>query len=166
MYVNISIHDYLRALMGFHQYDTNLTYDPRVAITEHKNVSRGLGNQVTVEFNLLYRFHCAISQEDEKFTEKFMKEMYVDMLDNQQMAGDKTKAWSVEERKRKHSSPQIQDWDPKSLSLQQFMGLMVGSSKKDPDHPEEPEPCKREFGLKDDEDFSFHAQPRDWTLRR
>ena len=62
MYVNVSIHDYLRALMGFHQYDTTFTLDPRVAINDPKDskkdiVSRGIGNQVTVEFNLLYRFH-------------------------------------------------------------------------------------------------------------
>ncbi len=59
--------------MGFHNYDTNFTLDPRVDMKDHKNVSRGLGNQVTVEFNLLYRFHCAISLRDEKYTEEFMR---------------------------------------------------------------------------------------------
>ncbi|KAL8856073.1 MAG: hypothetical protein Q9178_007329 [Gyalolechia marmorata] len=60
--------------MGFHQYDTNFTLDPRIAMTEHKP-NRGLGNQVTVEFNLLYRFHCAISEKDEQYTENFFKEI-------------------------------------------------------------------------------------------
>ncbi|KAH7018578.1 putative prostaglandin G/H synthase 2/cyclooxygenase 2, pgh2/cox2 [Microdochium trichocladiopsis] len=72
MYIQISIHDYLRALMGFHAYDTNLTLDPR-ADFDQKKTSRGIGNQVTVEFNLLYRFHCAISLRDEKYIEEFMK---------------------------------------------------------------------------------------------
>lgn len=77
-YIQVSIHDYLRALMGFHQWDTNFTLDPRLEI-DHRNVSRGIGNQVTVEFNLLYRFHCAISLKDEAYTEAFMKEkMFVD----------------------------------------------------------------------------------------
>ncbi len=71
LYIQISIHDYLRALMGFHQYNTNFTLDPRLDI-DHRSVSRGIGNQVTVEFNLLYRFHCAITQKDEKYTEDFM----------------------------------------------------------------------------------------------
>jgi hypothetical protein len=71
LYIQISIHDYLRALMGFHQYNTNFTLDPRIDI-DHKNVSRGIGNQVTVEFNLLYRFHCAITQKDEAYTEAFL----------------------------------------------------------------------------------------------
>ena len=73
IYIQVSIHDYLRALMGFHQFDTNFTLDPRLEI-DHRNVSRGIGNQVTVEFNLLYRFHCAISLKDEKYTEDFMKQ--------------------------------------------------------------------------------------------
>ncbi|RBR08804.1 hypothetical protein FVER53590_12540 [Fusarium verticillioides] len=72
MYIQISVHDYLRALMGFHQFDTNFTLDPR-ADFDQKKTSRGIGNQVTVEFNLLYRFHCAISLKDEKYTEDFMK---------------------------------------------------------------------------------------------
>ncbi|KAK3679554.1 hypothetical protein LTR78_001115 [Recurvomyces mirabilis] len=72
MYIQISVHDYLRALMGFHQFDTNLTFDPRSDF-DQKRTTRGLGNQVTVEFNLLYRFHCAISLKDEKYTEDFMK---------------------------------------------------------------------------------------------
>lgn len=72
MYIQISVHDYLRALMGFHQFDTNFTLDPRSDF-DQKKTTRGLGNQVTVEFNLLYRFHCAISQKDETYTEDYMK---------------------------------------------------------------------------------------------
>uniref|UniRef100_A0A0D2YHS7 Psi-producing oxygenase A n=1 Tax=Fusarium oxysporum (strain Fo5176) TaxID=660025 RepID=A0A0D2YHS7_FUSOF len=72
MYIQISVHDYLRALMGFHQFDTNFTLDPR-ADFDQKKTSRGIGNQVTVEFNLLYRFHCAISMKDEAYTEEYME---------------------------------------------------------------------------------------------
>ncbi|KAK7915329.1 hypothetical protein PG985_013032 [Apiospora marii] len=75
LYIQTSVHDYLRALMGFHQFDTNFTLDPR-ADFDQKKTSRGIGNQVTVEFNLIYRFHCAISRKDERYTEEFMeKEM-------------------------------------------------------------------------------------------
>ncbi|KXJ89872.1 putative prostaglandin G/H synthase 2/cyclooxygenase 2, pgh2/cox2 [Microdochium bolleyi] len=72
LYVQISVHDYLRALMGFHQFDTNFTLDPRGDFDQRKT-SRGIGNQVTVEFNLLYRFHCAISRRDEQYTVDYMK---------------------------------------------------------------------------------------------
>ncbi|KAF7536267.1 hypothetical protein G7054_g4653 [Neopestalotiopsis clavispora] len=73
MYIQISVHDYLRALMGFHQFNTNFTLDPR-ADFDQKKTSRGIGNQVTVEFNLLYRFHCAISRKDEDYTIDYMKD--------------------------------------------------------------------------------------------
>ncbi|KAK2051536.1 linoleate diol synthase [Colletotrichum caudatum] len=75
MYVNISVHDYLRVLMGFHQFDTNFTLDPRKDF-DQKKTTRGIGNQVTVEFNLIYRFHCAISLRDEKYVEDLMKATY------------------------------------------------------------------------------------------
>lgn len=62
-FIQVSIHDYLKALMGLHQFDTDFTLDPRVAMTQakNKNVSRGLGNQVTVEFSVLYRHVLDIS---------------------------------------------------------------------------------------------------------
>ena len=72
MYIQISVHDYLRALMGFHQFDTNFTLDPRSDF-DQKKTTRGIGNQVTVEFNLLYRFHCAISLKDEEYAEDVMR---------------------------------------------------------------------------------------------
>ncbi|KAI8630354.1 heme peroxidase-domain-containing protein [Xylariaceae sp. FL1651] len=74
LYVQISVHDYLRALMGFHQFNTNFTLDPRSDF-DQKKTSRGIGNQVTVEFNLLYRFHCAISLKDEAYTEEYMQKV-------------------------------------------------------------------------------------------
>ena len=75
MYIQISVHDYLRALMGFHQFDTNFTLDPRSDF-DQKKTTRGIGNQVTVEFNLLYRFHCAISLKDESYTEEYIHKKY------------------------------------------------------------------------------------------
>lgn len=74
IYIQISVHDYLRALMGFHQFNTNFTLDPRSDF-DQKKTTRGMGNQVTVEFNLLYRFHCAIPLRDEKYTEDYMREV-------------------------------------------------------------------------------------------
>lgn len=38
------------------------------------SVPRGMGNQVSCEFSLLYRFHSAISKDDADWTEHFFKE--------------------------------------------------------------------------------------------
>src|SRR5438128_2618531 len=99
MYVNISIHDYLRALMGFHKFNTTFTLDPRIAINDpgKEVISRGIGNQVTVEFNLLYRFHCAISQSDEQWAETLIKEDYGKYV----LGTDKAET--------------IASWDPKTM---------------------------------------------------
>ncbi|KAJ4309604.1 hypothetical protein N0V84_011417 [Fusarium piperis] len=118
MYIQISIHDYLRALMGFHNFDTNFTLDPRLDMKDHKNVSRGLGNQVTVEFNLLYRFHCAISLKDEKYAEDFMQQYF-----------------------GKDSS-----WNAKDLSLKEFMEEMGKARRRDVDIPPK-QPWEETFGL-------------------
>lgn len=125
--------------MGFHQYNTNFTLDPRVAMTQHKNVSRGLGNQVTVEFNLLYRFHCAISQKDEKYSEDFMRETYNKV-------------------RRYEKLPSNPSWDPKTMNLPGFLKLMGDSasyqSSSGPDQP-----WNRTFGLTQNPKLSFKRNP-------
>ena len=118
MYIQVSIHDYLRALMGFHQYDSNFTLDPRLHESTAKDTSRGLGNQVTVEFNLLYRFHCAISAEDEEYTEDFMREMF----------------------------NKDANWSPKGLPLHEFMKLNQ-KSREEGGKKAKPEPSQITFGL-------------------
>ncbi|KAF2265211.1 heme peroxidase [Lojkania enalia] len=75
LYINISLHDYLRGLTNAHHSDTSWTLDPRVAIDKHfdgHGTPRGVGNQVSAEFNLLYRFHPIISQRDEKWLNDFL----------------------------------------------------------------------------------------------
>ena len=44
MYIQVSVHDYLRALMGFHQFDTNFTLDPRSDF-DQKKTTRGIGKK-------------------------------------------------------------------------------------------------------------------------
>ena len=80
LYVNISLHDYLRGLTNAHHSKTSWTLDPRIAIDKHfdgEGVPRGVGNQVSAEFNLMYRFHSTISKRDEKWLEDFLhKEVF------------------------------------------------------------------------------------------
>ena len=114
--------------MGFHQFDTTFTLDPRQDIPAHENVSRGLGNQVTVEFNLLYRFHCAISLRDEQYAEDLIKEQEAEML--------------------KTSTDDVTD--PKKMNMEQFMLLMRAMGAK-----EKKEPWLQEFGLKTNKDLNF-----------
>ncbi|KAL8651032.1 MAG: hypothetical protein Q9210_003484 [Variospora velana] len=76
LYINICLGDYLRAIQGVHEKDTTWNFDPRMEIEKtdkQAGVSRGMGNQVSCEFSLLYRFHSAISKDDADWTEDFFK---------------------------------------------------------------------------------------------
>jgi linoleate 10R-lipoxygenase len=53
--------------------------DPRLEtpnIPGHEGTPRGIGNQVSCEFNLAYRWHSCISENDEKWTEEIYKELF------------------------------------------------------------------------------------------
>ena len=76
MYIQISVHDYLRTLMRRHPVNTSWTLDPRLemSIVNKETVSRGFGNQVTVEFNVMYRFHSPLSRRDEGWSRRFIQD--------------------------------------------------------------------------------------------
>lgn len=89
MYINICLHDYLRAITNTHSTSSDWTLDPRVEIGKQfdgEGVPRGVGNQVSVEFNLLYRFHACISKRDERWINDFFLKLFpgrnVDDLQN------------------------------------------------------------------------------------
>lgn len=42
----------------------------------HDGTPSGVGNQVSAEFNLAYRWHSAISEKDEKWTEDLYRELF------------------------------------------------------------------------------------------
>lgn len=82
LYVNISLHDYLRGLTNSHHSASDWTLDPRVEVSrmfDPEGVPRGIGNQVSAEFNLLYRFHSVISRRDEKWTNEFLESLFPDI---------------------------------------------------------------------------------------
>jgi len=79
LYVNISLHDYLRAIANVPATDSSWTLDPRLTINKifgGDGVPTGVGNQVSCEFNLLYRFHSAISKRDEQWSKDFYGQLF------------------------------------------------------------------------------------------
>ncbi|EQK99321.1 linoleate diol synthase [Ophiocordyceps sinensis CO18] len=79
LYINISLHDYLRAITNTHHSNSDWTLDPRVDINKQfdgEGAPRGVGNQVSVEFNLLYRFHACISKKDERWINDFFLKLF------------------------------------------------------------------------------------------
>ena len=70
LYVNIILHDYLRTILHLHTSKSSWSLDPRDDadfIFQNEPIPAGVGNQVSVEFNLVYRWHSAISERDARW---------------------------------------------------------------------------------------------------
>lgn len=77
LYVNIILIDYVRTILNLNRTDDNWQLDPRADIPD--GPKPGGGNQVSCEFNLVYRWHSAISEKDDLWTQELWKQMFPDM---------------------------------------------------------------------------------------
>ncbi|KAG6012087.1 hypothetical protein E4U43_007946 [Claviceps pusilla] len=75
LYINITLVDYVRNIVNLNRVDTPWTLDPRqemgVAKGTAKGSESGVGNVVSAEFNLCYRWHSCISEMDDKWIQDF-----------------------------------------------------------------------------------------------
>ncbi|KAI8376096.1 heme peroxidase [Radiomyces spectabilis] len=87
-YANIIVHDYLRTILGTTQ-DSDFEFSPLPAPE-----APVYGNAVSVEFNLIYRWHAAIGQKDEQWINDVMSLLPADMVQHykQQQKDDKESA--------------------------------------------------------------------------
>ena len=79
LYINIVLNDYVRTILGLNRTNDTWNLDPRVAgpnVYANDGTPKGVGNQVSLEFNLLYRWHAAISDRDDKWTQGFAKKVF------------------------------------------------------------------------------------------
>lgn len=80
LYINVILNDYLRTILNLNQnpVDSDWKLDPRKAVDvfDSVGVPRGIGNQVSAEFNLIYRWHAAISNHDEAWAKAFYKQIF------------------------------------------------------------------------------------------
>ncbi|KAH0846113.1 hypothetical protein AYO21_10106 [Fonsecaea monophora] len=79
LYISVTLNDYLRTIVNLNRTNSTWTLDPRL----HKpktfgddGTPRGVGNQVSAEFSLSYRWHSCIGQMDEAWTEKVYYELF------------------------------------------------------------------------------------------
>ncbi|KAF2716107.1 putative fatty acid oxygenase [Polychaeton citri CBS 116435] len=80
LYMNITLIDYVRTIVNVTRSNSTWTLDPRVKMGDTlfngDGTPRGIGNQVSAEFNLVYRWHSAISEKDEKWTQGLFKKIW------------------------------------------------------------------------------------------
>ncbi|KAF2678245.1 heme peroxidase [Lentithecium fluviatile CBS 122367] len=81
LYFNIITNDYFRTILNLHRTDSEWNLNPRKDYPEifgQGNLEEGIGNQVSVEFNLIYRWHSVISSRNERFLNDFFHELFPD----------------------------------------------------------------------------------------
>lgn len=79
LYINITLVDYVRNIINLNRVDSQWTLDPRqemgVAKGTAKGSESGVGNVVSAEFNLCYRWHSCISEMDDKWIQDFYTQL-------------------------------------------------------------------------------------------
>ncbi|KAH8800451.1 heme peroxidase family protein [Xylogone sp. PMI_703] len=81
LYVNMILSDYLRTILNLNRnpVPSDWKLDPREdfnQVFDLQGSPRGIGNQVSVEFNMIYRWHSAVSSQDEAWADGFYKEVF------------------------------------------------------------------------------------------
>ena len=79
LYINITLLDYLRTIVNLNRSNTTWTLDPRAEMGKvfgKDGTPSGVGNQVSAEFNLAYRWHSCISDKDDKWTRGLYKQLF------------------------------------------------------------------------------------------
>lgn len=75
LYVNCILKDYVRTILGLTDPSEIWDLDPRIQ-ENRQGAAQGTGNQVSAEFNLIYRWHAAISERDDKWTNEAYSNMF------------------------------------------------------------------------------------------
>lgn len=76
LYINIILIDYVRTILNLNRSDSDWQLNPRIEIPD--GPAMGVGNQVSAEFNLVYRWHSTVSIKDEKWTQNAFAEIFGD----------------------------------------------------------------------------------------
>lgn len=70
LYVNCILKDYVRTILNLNRTDSDWDLDPRTATLTGSAANGAPGNQVSAEFNLVYRWHACVSEKDDKWTQE------------------------------------------------------------------------------------------------
>jgi hypothetical protein len=79
LYINVILYDYLRTIIALNRTKDPWILDPRARgpeVYSSQGTPMGVGNQVSCEFNLVYRWHSTISVRDEQWLNDFMAKVF------------------------------------------------------------------------------------------
>ncbi|EEH45501.2 uncharacterized protein PADG_01651 [Paracoccidioides brasiliensis Pb18] len=84
LYINLILKDYVRTILNVNRAKSDWSLDPRLESTKGlfcTEINEASGNQVSAEFNLIYRWHSCISERDDKWIQGVLKELFGDSKD-------------------------------------------------------------------------------------
>lgn len=90
LYANIALRDYARTILDVQRLPSSWSLDPRKNNGDNlfeTHLPEGNGNRVSVEFNLIYRWHSILSKRDEEWTAAQLRQM-LQGADPSTMTGD------------------------------------------------------------------------------
>ncbi|KAF2760619.1 hypothetical protein EJ05DRAFT_436627 [Pseudovirgaria hyperparasitica] len=76
LYINIILIDYVRTILNLNRTNSKWQLNPRAPIKDGPEL--GVGNQVSAEFNLVYRWHATVSKRDEEWTKQLWEQLFGD----------------------------------------------------------------------------------------
>ncbi|KIY52209.1 heme peroxidase [Fistulina hepatica ATCC 64428] len=81
-FMQIILRDYVAAILGLVRDGSDWRLDPLMAMRQddHALAPRGEGNVVSVEFNLMYRWHATLSSHDTQWTENLFRSALGDSI--------------------------------------------------------------------------------------
>ncbi|RDW90314.1 peroxidase/cytochrome P450 family protein [Aspergillus mulundensis] len=87
LYVSIILNDYLRTILNLNDNAANprsdWRLDPRKALNvfDGEGLPRGVGNQISAEFNMIYRWHATTSVADEEWLNELSSQIFGSKID-------------------------------------------------------------------------------------
>lgn len=76
LYINVILKDYVRTILELNRTNSDWDLDPRTAKLTGPTANGTTGNHVSAEFNLVYRWHAAVSERDDKWTQQEYKRLF------------------------------------------------------------------------------------------
>ncbi|KAF4610183.1 hypothetical protein D9613_010597 [Agrocybe pediades] len=114
-FMQVILGDYVGAILGLVRDESDWRLDPLMTIRRqgHEFVPTGEGNVVSIEFNLLYRWHATLSEPDTKWVE----DVFGGLFDGEGTTPEKATPKQFMEAAHKHLIP------PKDVRQWTFGGL-------------------------------------------
>lgn len=79
LYINIILKDYMRTILSLNRTDSDFNLDPRQVLSNGKMTGPKFaspGNVVAAEYNLVYRWHSAVSPKDQELAESQWRSLF------------------------------------------------------------------------------------------